>query len=77
MKNDNTLLLCIHCKHYRDDVDICKRPLYDEPPSLVTGKVRTVRVNEWALRERRHVGWLERLVGTKRCGAEGQYFEEK
>jgi len=67
--------LCIHCKYY--DGGTCKRPLYDKPPSLVTGEVITVRVNDWASYERRHVGWLERLVGTKKCGAEGLYFEEK
>ena len=73
MKNNNIPLLCINCKYYDDQM--CYRPLYDAPPSLVTGQVRTVRVNQWASSERRHVGWLERLVGTKRCGAEGQYFE--
>ena len=75
MKNNNIPLLCINCKYYDDQM--CYRPLYDTPPSLVTGQVRTVRVNQWASSERRHVGWLERLVGTKRCGAEGQYFETK
>jgi hypothetical protein len=77
MKANTNPPLCINCKHYRDDLNMCIRPLYDNPPSLVTGEVKTVRVSEWASIERRHVTWFERLVGTKRCCAEGLYFEEK
>ena len=75
MKNNNKLPLCINCKHY--DNQMCYGHIYDAPPSLVDGQVRTIRVNNFASSERRHVGWLERLVGDKRCGAEGRYFEAK
>lgn len=74
-KDNNKLPLCINCEHYYDQM--CYRPLYDTPPSLVNGQVRTVRVNDFASSERRHVGWLERLIGAKKCGAEGRYFETK
>jgi hypothetical protein len=75
MKDNTNPPLCINCKYYDDQM--CYRPLYDTPPSLVNGQVRTICVNEWASSERRHVTWFERLVGAKKCGAEGQYFEEK
>ena len=75
MKDNTNPPLCINCKYYDDQM--CYRPLYDTPPSLVNGQVRTIRVNDFASSERRHVGWLDRLVGDKRCGAEGRYFETK